>query len=73
MRRVTVIAEKKPVPSGRSSYQSTARRPPRRPNMSALLTKVGGVVLLVATVGLASCQALWVEVPGITLPIELQD
>lgn len=40
--------------------------------MSTVLTKVLGVVLLVATVGLASCQALWVEAPGITLPIERQ-
>ncbi len=41
--------------------------------MSSMLTKICGVVLLVATIGLASCQALWVEAPGITLPIELRN
>ncbi len=41
--------------------------------MSGVLTKILGVVLLAATVGLASCQALWVEAPGITLPIEGQE
>jgi len=41
--------------------------------MSSMLTKICGVVLLVATVGVASCQALWVEAPGITIPIERQN
>ncbi|MGI9501089.1 MAG: hypothetical protein ACR2P3_13715 [Geminicoccaceae bacterium] len=41
--------------------------------MSTVLTKICGVVLLLATVGLASCQALWVEAPGITFPIAQQD
>jgi hypothetical protein len=41
--------------------------------MSTVLIKVLGVILLIATVGLASCQALWVEAPGITLPIEGQE
>jgi hypothetical protein len=50
-----------------TSRPSPAKRPPRRPNMTAMLGKVCGIVLLVATVGLASCQALWVETPGISL------
>lgn len=41
--------------------------------MSKMLTKVCGVILLVATVGLASCQAFMTDVPGITLPIDRQD
>ncbi len=41
--------------------------------MSTMLMKICGVVLLVATIGLASCQALWVEAPGISLPFEQRD
>ncbi|MDH3663508.1 MAG: hypothetical protein OEU92_26410 [Alphaproteobacteria bacterium] len=41
--------------------------------MSKMLTKVAGITILVATIGVASCQALWVEAPGITLPIEQVD
>ena len=38
--------------------------------MSAMLTKICGITLLLASVGLASCQALWVEAPGISFPVE---
>ena len=38
--------------------------------MSKMLTKLAGIVILVATIGVASCQTLWVEVPGIALSIE---
>lgn len=41
--------------------------------MSSMLTKIAGVVLLVATIGVASCQALWIETPGISFPIEQQN
>lgn len=38
--------------------------------MSKMLTKAAGIVVLIASIGVASCQALWVEAPGINLPIE---
>jgi hypothetical protein len=38
--------------------------------MSKMLTKAAGIAILIATVGVASCQALFVEAPGVTLPIE---
>lgn len=38
--------------------------------MSKMLTRAAGIALLIATIGVASCQALWVQSPGITLPIE---
>lgn len=41
--------------------------------MSSMVKKVTGILLLTATIGLASCQALWVEAPGVDLLIEQQD
>ncbi|MGI9419871.1 MAG: hypothetical protein ACR2RA_18765 [Geminicoccaceae bacterium] len=41
--------------------------------MATMLTKLCGMALLAATIGVASCQALWVEAPGVTLPIERQN
>jgi len=41
--------------------------------MNRVLTKALGMVILVATVGLASCQALWVEAPTLPLTIEGQE
>ncbi len=38
--------------------------------MSKMLTKAAGIAILVATLGVASCQALIVETPGVKLPIE---
>jgi len=38
--------------------------------MSKMLTKVAGMAILIATLGVASCQALIVEAPGVRLPIE---
>lgn len=38
--------------------------------MSKMLTKMAGMAILVATIGVASCQALFASAPGITLPIE---
>ncbi|MGI9510447.1 MAG: hypothetical protein ACR2QJ_14000 [Geminicoccaceae bacterium] len=40
--------------------------------MSSMLTKICGISLLVASIGLASCQALWVEAPGVDILIEQQ-
>ncbi|MGH1482565.1 MAG: hypothetical protein ACRBM6_28265 [Geminicoccales bacterium] len=39
--------------------------------MSKMLRKLAGMAILIATIGVASCQALFVEAPGISLPIEL--
>lgn len=41
--------------------------------MASTVKKLSGILLLTATIGLASCQALWVEAPGVDLLIELQD
>jgi hypothetical protein len=38
--------------------------------MSSVLTKMAGIVILIATIGVASCQALLVDAPGVRLPIE---
>lgn len=38
--------------------------------MSAMLRKMAGIAILFATIGVASCQALIAEAPGIRLPIE---
>ncbi len=38
--------------------------------MSSMLRKMAGMAILAATIGVASCQALLVEAPGIRLPIE---
>jgi hypothetical protein len=41
--------------------------------MGKMARRIGGVILLVATIGLASCQAFLTDVPSISLPIEQQD
>lgn len=38
--------------------------------MSKMLSKAAGMAILIATIGVASCQALIAEAPGIRLPIE---
>lgn len=38
--------------------------------MSNMLKKVAGMAILIATIGVASCQALFAEAPGIKLPTE---
>lgn len=67
------VSEKKTELTAGTAHRSPSRRPPRRPDMATMLTRVCGIALLIATIGMASCQALWVEAPGITLPIERQD
>jgi hypothetical protein len=35
-----------------------------------MLSKMAGIAILIATIGVASCQALLVDAPGLRLPVE---
>jgi hypothetical protein len=37
--------------------------------MSKMMRRLAGAAILVATVGVASCQALWMEAPALVLPM----
>jgi len=42
--------------------------------MGVMMRKAAGILLLIATIGVASCQAFLGDASGVvTLPIELQD
>lgn len=38
--------------------------------MSKMMTKAAGIAILIASIGVASCQAFLVEKPGVAVSIE---